>query len=108
MAAAATISGDTRCMRDARSSCALGDDERFQVLERRSQLVALNRAGWIDVFRTDLRALTDERAPPDSIVLGEHLESFRAPFVSRIEVVALRERDRGRPDEARLEAVDGT
>src|SRR4029450_4291510 len=34
------------------------------------------------------------------------LEAFLAALVTRVEVVTLRERDRGRPDERRLEPID--
>src|SRR5215208_4181830 len=100
--------GGIPCTRGAgaRSSRTPRHHERLQRLERGAQLVALDGACGIDVLRTDHATLADEGAPPDPLVLGQDLESFRGALVARIEVVALGEGDRGRPDELRVEAVD--
>src|SRR5678816_3674385 len=99
---------DTRYTPAARSSCAPRQHERLEPLERSSQLVALDRAGRVDMLRAHLRALAHERAPPDPVVLRQDLQSLVAPFVTRVEVVALRQRDRRRSDERRLQAIDRT
>src|SRR5439155_25764893 len=72
------------------------------------QFVPLNSARRIDVLRTYLGALPDEGAPPDAFVLRQNLEPLLGALVAPVEVVALRERDRGRPDERRIQAIDAT
>src|SRR5689334_18603426 len=83
--------GDTRCTPRARSSCTPWQDKRFEPLERRRELVPLDRARRVDMLRAHLRALPHERASPDPVVLRQHLEPLVAPFVTRVEIVALRE-----------------
>src|SRR3954469_23757396 len=102
------IADDIPCTPAAHSSRAPRQDERLESLERGGQLVALDRARRVHVLRTDLRALAHERAPPDSVVLRQDLESLVAPFVTRVQIVTLRKRDRGRSDESRLESIDRT
>src|SRR5262249_62321222 len=70
------------------------------------QLGTREGARGVDVLRAALRALADERAAPDPLVLGQDLHPLAAARVARIEVVALREGDRGRPDEVGVEPVD--
>src|SRR6266487_1152150 len=97
----------TRCSQDADASRASRHEERLEPLDRRIELVTLDRAGRVDMLRTHLRALPHERAAPDALVLREDLEPLGRTLVAPIEVVALREGNGGRTDELRIQAVDG-
>ena len=57
------------------------------------------------MFGAHFGALADERAAPDAFVLGKHLHALGRALVAVVEVVPLRQRDRRRADELRIEAV---
>src|SRR4029453_13545250 len=102
---AASVDGSP-CRGGFRPSRAPWHEERLHGFHRRRQLVALNRAGRIDVLGAHLGALADECAPPDPFVLGEHFHSSRSTLITVVEVVPLRERNGRWPDELRVEAVN--
>src|SRR5262245_26384866 len=83
-----------------------GHQKRLEPVHRGRDLVALDRAGRIDSLRTDDGALADERAGPDAVVLRDQVAALARSLVARVEVVALRDRDRRRADERGLERVD--
>src|SRR5204862_2868535 len=75
--------------------------------QRGLQLVALDGAGRVNILGTGPRTFANEGTAPDAFVFGEEFAALLRSLVARIEVVALRQRDRGRSDELRLQAVDG-
>ena len=54
---------------------------------------------------TNLGALSHERASPDSLMLGQHVHALMRALVTRVHVVALRERDRRWANEYRIETI---
>src|SRR5215470_17053349 len=66
------------------------EDFRHPV-HRRRELVALNRAGGIDMLGADLGAFADEGTAPDAHVLRQDLVALASALVARIEVVTLRQ-----------------
>src|ERR1700730_10789297 len=57
---------------------------------------------------TDLGALADKRAPPDSVVLREDIEPVAGPFVAGVQVVPLSQRDGRRSTEQRVQSINRT
>src|SRR5262249_50033556 len=106
--AADASAGGTGCRRVARSGSSRPprQEEALEPLQRRVQLVALDGAGGGHVLRTDLGAFADERAAPDALVLRQESPPLPRPLVARVEVVPLGQRDGGRPEELRVQAVD--
>src|SRR5213080_1696850 len=82
-----------------------GHQERFEPLYSRRQLVLLDGAGRVHVLGTNLGALSHERASPDSLMLGQHVHALMRALVTRVHVVALRERDRRWANEYRIETI---
>src|SRR5688500_5797 len=105
MAECATTAGGTPCRMCARSSRTPRHHERLEPFECRAELVSLNRAGGSHVLGMHLCAFTHGRAQLDAFVSGEDVEALVVAFIARVEVVALRERDGGWPDDSWLEAV---
>src|SRR5437763_5278638 len=72
------------------------------------EFILLDGPRRVDVLRASLRALTHKRTLPHAVVLGENAHPLRRPFVARVPVIALGERNRRRADKTGLEAVDRT
>src|SRR6185295_7750120 len=79
----------------------------LEPVDRARYLDLLQRACGIDRLRTDLRAGADERAIPDTGMAGDDFLALVAAAIARVEVVAVRQRDRGRTEEHRLQRVFG-
>src|SRR2546425_124361 len=103
-----TSADGTRCIwRRAwcRSFRTAGHQERFEPLDGGCQFVLLDCAGGVHVLGTNLGALSHERASPDSLMLGQHVHALMRALVTRVHVVALRERDRRWANEYRIETI---
>src|SRR3954447_11954933 len=96
--------GDTG--RASRSSRAPGQEEVLDCMGGRGELVALDRAGRVDVLGADSAALTDEGAGPDPFGRRLYVATVCGALVPRVQVVALGQRDRRRAYELRVERVD--
>src|SRR5215510_2780209 len=96
------------CRWDSRPLRPPRHEERFHRLDGACELVTLDGAGRIDMLRTDLRALADERAPPDALVLRQHFHALRSALIPVVEVVPLSKGDGGGADEFRIEPVHRT
>src|SRR5438477_9764437 len=81
---------------------AIGQDEA----QRGVELGLLDRLGGIDSLGADDGALADEAALPHSFGIGDDRQPFLQTLVARVEVVAAREGDRGRPQELVVKTVD--
>src|SRR5262249_41551436 len=95
-----TLWGDTPCRWPSLSSPR--HQHRFDPFFGGGQFILLNRPRWIDVFRANLRALANKLTTPDSIVLGEKIQPLVLALVARVQVVALRQRQRSRTREQRI------
>src|SRR4029453_9214252 len=71
------------------SSCPPREQEGLHRLRRRLQLVALDGSRGVHVLGAHPRALADECAAPDALVLDEHVETLPRPSIARVEVVSL-------------------
>src|SRR6266404_6663795 len=69
------------------------------------QLRLLNRLGRVDALGTDNRAFAHEAALPDALGVRDHRQPLLDALVARIQVVASRERGRGRAEELIVQAV---
>src|SRR5262245_6415983 len=58
------------------------------------------------MLRADPRAFAVECAAPDAFMLRKNVQTFFGPLVARIIIVALRQRDGGRPDEMLVQPDD--
>src|SRR5262245_44723033 len=76
-----------------------GHNQRLVPFRHRFDLVLLNGARRVDIFRTDPGAFAVEGAAPDALVLRKNVEAFFGALVSGILVVTLRERDGRGTDE---------
>src|SRR5258708_6996369 len=79
---------------------------RKREAQRGVELGLLDRLGGIDALRAHNRAFTDEAALPDALGLRDHRQTLLEPLVPRVQVVAPRERNRRRPKERVVEAVN--
>src|SRR6516165_9717510 len=85
---------------DGGSSLRSRQQPRLEPVERGGNLGLLDCSGGIDVLGTHLRAGADEGALPNAVVAGHHVGPLLLAVVTGVEIVAVRERERRRPDEA--------
>src|SRR5947209_4700579 len=103
-----TSADGTRCIwRRAwcRSFRTAGHQEGFEPLDGGCQFVLLDCPGGVHVRCTTLGSLSRARASPDSLLLGQHVHALKRALVTRVHVVALRERDRRWANEYRIETI---
>src|SRR5215831_12149928 len=73
---------------------------RLEPIQRGGNFGLLDRGGGIDVLGAHIRAGADEGALPNALVARHHLGPLLLTSVTRVESVAVRQRERRRPDEA--------
>src|SRR5262249_40559694 len=72
----------------------------LEPIQRGGNFGLLDGGGGIDVLGTHLRAGADEGAFPNALVAGDHVGPLVVAVVTRIEIVAVRQRERRRADKA--------
>src|SRR5262252_841707 len=81
-------------------------NQRLVPFRHRFDLVLLDGARRVDIFRTDTRAFAVERAAPDAFMLRKDVQAFFGALVAGIFVVALRQRDGRGADEMLIQPDD--
>src|SRR5689334_16460487 len=92
-----------RAGRELLLSVAIGQDETH----RRVELRLLDRLRRVDALGAHDRALADEAAFPDALRVADDRLAQLQPLVARVEVVAPRDRRRGRAKELVVQPVNG-
>ncbi len=81
------------------------EQQLLQRVRSRGQLVALDRAGRIDAFRTSRRTFAHQGARPSAVGRGQDIPAIRRTLVARVQVVPLPQRDRRRTEEVGVQRV---
>src|SRR3954464_616320 len=83
-------------------------EELLHAVDGGCKLVLLNRSCRVNMFGTNPRTLTHERASPDALGMGEHRHALCRPLIARVLVVTMRKRQCCRPDEYRIKSRNRT
>src|SRR5262245_16723422 len=78
---------------------------RLEPIQRGRNFGLLDCGGGIDMLGAHIRAGADEGALPNALVARHHLGPLLVTSVTRVEIVAVRQRERRRADEALVQSA---